>query len=125
MFHEGTSSWAVLPLGRVLSVGELTRRKDHPPGSRHVGLPAHWPARVASTTNTSCIWCGQRTDGTDDGASFLFLAKQGAEFTRQPGSWVHPSPHAEGHQFFCHVACFRTSVPEDQEYLLELALDLP
>lgn len=29
----------------------------------------------------------------------------------------------EGHQFFCHAACFKDSVPEAQQYGLRLALD--
>ncbi len=78
-----------------------------------------------SPGGTSCIWCGRRTDPSEDGASSLFLAKRAGEFTVRPGSWLDDSPHAEGHQFYCHVACFRASVPEPQQYALELALDEP
>ncbi|MFF2388013.1 hypothetical protein [Agromyces sp. NPDC058104] len=79
----------------------------------------------SAQTIMSCIWCGQRTDDAADGASFLFLAKRGGAFTSRVESWLDDSPHAEGNQFFCHVACFRNSVPEDRQYVLELALDLP
>lgn len=73
---------------------------------------------------TSCIWCGLRTDQSNDGAAFLFLAKRQGEFSSQPGKWLDDSPHKEGHQFFCHIACFRASVPEALQYALELALDM-
>ncbi len=72
-----------------------------------------------------CIWCGQSTVGAEDGASFLFLAKRGLEFTSEPDRWMEDSPHKEGHQFFCHIACFRTSVPDALQYGLSLALDEP
>lgn len=74
-----------------------------------------------------CIWCGQRIDpGDDSGASFLFLAKSPAGgFVSAPDHWLDESPHLEGHQFFCHVRCFRGSVPEAQQKWLELALDEP
>jgi len=72
-----------------------------------------------------CIWCGKATNANDDGASFLFLAKREGNFTSQPANWLDQSPHIEGHQFFCHVACFRASVPEGQKFALELALDMP
>lgn len=72
---------------------------------------------------TACIWCGKRTDETEDGASFLFLAKTDDGFTSRPGAWLDCSPHAEGHQFYCHLACFKASVPEPQQYGLLLALD--
>jgi hypothetical protein len=72
-----------------------------------------------------CIWCGERTDAEEDGAAFLFLAKRGTVFTSKPDRWLDESPHAEGHQFFCHIKCFRASVPEERQYALELALDLP
>jgi hypothetical protein len=77
-----------------------------------------------SVAKTSCIWCGRRTDERDDGASFIFLAKRQGEFIARPDNWMDDSPHKEGHQFFCHVACFRASVPEGLQYALELALDL-
>jgi hypothetical protein len=75
---------------------------------------------VATTT---CIWCGERTDEAADGGSFLFLAKGDSGFERSPTHWLDSSPHLEGHQFFCHAACFRASVPEGQQYALLLALD--
>lgn len=71
------------------------------------------------------VWCGQRTDDAPDGASFIFLAKRDGGFTAQVDQWLDQSPHAEGHQFLCHVSCFRASVPTSQQYALELALDLP
>lgn len=81
--------------------------------------PTHEPQ------GTSCIWCGKRTDSAEDGASFLFLAKRGDEFVSRPESWLEQSQHAEGNQFFCHISCFRASVPASLQYALELVLDLP
>ncbi len=72
---------------------------------------------------TSCIWCGKRTDEDPDGAAFLFLAKRDAGFKAVPDRWLDDSPHIEGHLFFCHVSCFRASVPDAQQYGLRLALD--
>jgi hypothetical protein len=74
-----------------------------------------------------CIWCGQRIDPADEsGASFLFLAKGPSEgFVSAPDHFLDQSPHLEGHQFFCHVRCFRGSVPQAQQQWLELALDEP
>jgi hypothetical protein len=74
-----------------------------------------------------CIWCGQRIDLADEGgASFLFLAKGPAgRFVSAPDHFLDQSPHLEGHQFFCHVRCFRGSVPKAQQQWLELALDEP
>lgn len=69
-----------------------------------------------------CIWCGERLGDAPCGASFLFLAKRGVGFERNPAHWLDNSAHL-GHQFFCHVACFRASVPEKQQYALRLALD--
>ncbi|UQX89259.1 hypothetical protein M6D93_04460 [Jatrophihabitans telluris] len=82
-------------------------------------------ARPAPDNPTSCIWCGRRTDEDPDGAAFLFLAKRDGAFQVAPGHWLDNSPHIEGHQFFCHVSCFRESVPGPQQYALELALDEP
>lgn len=70
-----------------------------------------------------CIWCGQRLEDAPDAASFLFLARRGEAFTASPGDWAERSEHLEGHQFFCHAACFRSSVPGPQQYGLRLALD--
>lgn len=72
---------------------------------------------------TTCIWCGKRTDAALDGGSFLFLAKRDDAFTSSPKAWLDTSPHAEGHQFYCHLACFKASVPEERQYGLLLALD--
>jgi len=58
-----------------------------------------------------CIWCGEPTIEAKDGASFLFLAKRDGQFWTVD-EWLDRSPHIEGHQFFCHVRCFRASVPE-------------
>jgi hypothetical protein len=96
--------------------------------SRHVRAACRNLQTVEGThkpQGKSCIWCGKRTDASEDGASFLFLAKIGDGFTTRPESWLDESPHAEGHQFFCHISCFRASIPASQQYLLELALDLP
>jgi hypothetical protein len=74
---------------------------------------------------TACIWCGKRTDEDVEGAAFLFLAKRGADFQAIPDHWLDESPHIEGHQFFCHVSCFRASIPDSQQSVLALALDEP
>ncbi|MDT5408455.1 MAG: hypothetical protein QOG14_675 [Mycobacterium sp.] len=80
-------------------------------------------AEPPSESRTSCIWCGERTDEDPDGAAFLFLAKRDSGFHAAPDHWLDESPHIEGHQFFCHISCFRKSVPGPQQYALELALD--
>jgi hypothetical protein len=73
-----------------------------------------------------CIWCGECIDTTEDGASFLFLAKDASGgFITVPERWKDNSPHIEGHQFFCHVRCFRATVPDAQQPWLELELDEP
>ncbi|PZS24766.1 MAG: hypothetical protein DLM58_23925 [Pseudonocardiales bacterium] len=82
-------------------------------------------AQAISDSQTSCIWCGKRTDKDPDGAAFLFLAKRELGFQAVPDHWLDESPHIEGHQFFCHVSCFRESVPGSQQYALGLALDEP
>ena len=78
-----------------------------------------------SPQETSCIWCGKRTDEDDDGASFLFLAKRLSGLESKPEHWLDSSAHLEGHQFVCHASCFRASVPAEQQPWLELALDEP
>jgi hypothetical protein len=85
------------------------------------------PARASPQRSTVCIWCGERIDpAEEDGASFLFLAKDSSgTFVSAPDHWMDHSPHLEGNQFFCHVRCFRSSVPEAQQCWLELALDGP
>jgi hypothetical protein len=85
------------------------------------------PGHPAPGEFTLCIWCGERIGSAEeDGASFLFLAKDSSgAFASNPGRWKDQSRHLEGHQFFCHVRCFRASVPEAQQSWLELALDEP
>jgi hypothetical protein len=78
---------------------------------------------TTSGKGTVCIWCGQRTDEDETGASFLFLAKRDSVFQSAPAHWLDNSPHIEGHQFFCHVRCFRASVPTAMQPMLDLALD--
>ena len=69
-----------------------------------------------------CIWCGDEIEEAQDGASFLFLAKRGGRFA-VVNNWLDRSDHLEGHQFYCHVRCFRASVPEGQQTALSVALD--
>jgi hypothetical protein len=85
------------------------------------------PGQPPTGKSVLCVWCGQRIDPEQgDCASFLFLAKDSSgKFVSAPGHWLDQSPHLEGHQFFCHVRCFRGSVPEAQQPWLELALDEP
>lgn len=71
----------------------------------------------------SCIWCGKPLGEASDAASFLFLARQDEGFTSSPANWADSSDHLEGHQFFCHAGCFRSSVPHEQQPLLRFALD--
>src|SRR5262249_662357 len=88
-----------------------------------------WPmsGQLSAGRPALCIWCGQRIDPADDsGASFFFLAKDSAgKFVSAPDHWLDQSPHLEGHQFFCHVRCFRGSVPKAQQQWLERAVDAP
>ena len=53
---------------------------------------------------------------------FLFLAKGRSGFA-PADTYADRSPHLEGHQFFCHARCFRSSVPQAMQYGLRLALD--
>lgn len=39
-------------------------------------------------------------------SSFLFLARRQDGF-RVVKDWAEDSDHLEGHQFFCHAACFK------------------
>ena len=69
-----------------------------------------------------CIWCGRDIEGAPDGASFLFLAKRNGRFY-MVDEWLDRSPHLEGNQFYCHVRCFRASVPAEHQTALSVALD--
>lgn len=68
------------------------------------------------------IWCGVSIDEAADGASFLFLAKRNSRFG-VVDEWLHRSEHLEGHQFYCHVRCFRAPIPAGQQVPLSVALD--
>jgi hypothetical protein len=72
----------------------------------------------------SCLWCGEAIDDDDDGAAFLFLAKRDGKFSLTD-DWLGRSPHLEGHQFYCHVRCFRASVPAQGQDVLTVAIDEP
>jgi hypothetical protein len=76
----------------------------------------------ANASEACCIWCGDRLADASDAASFLFLARREGQFVISPEHWQDASEHLEGHQFFCHAACFQQSVPEKMQSLLRFAL---
>jgi hypothetical protein len=78
---------------------------------------------AVGASEACCIWCGARLGNASDAASFLFLARKDGGFTSSPEHWQDESEHLEGHQFFCHAACFERSVPDKMQPLLQLALN--
>jgi hypothetical protein len=73
------------------------------------------------SNGTLCIWCGERTDGQDDGGSFLFLTMLDGEVQAVFGG--QPSSSLQGLQFSCHAKCFRDSVPAVRRHWIDGLLD--
>lgn len=57
-------------------------------------------------------------------SSFSPRTAENSWWVNPEGGWAdHDGATLEGHQFFCHAACFKKSVPESPQYGLRLALD--
>ncbi|MEK7426445.1 MAG: hypothetical protein AAB131_21680 [Actinomycetota bacterium] len=60
-----------------------------------------------SSVGWTCAFCGNAVTADDASASsFLFLARSPDGF-HVAQQWEDESEHLEGHQFFCHAACFK------------------
>ena len=115
-----------MPLARPAA----TRCDDYAVANRtmhrqyETGLPEllDEPFQVGRDDGAECLWCGEAISGAGDGGSFFFLTHLDGTFgfTHR---WPQESPRLAGHQFFCHVRCFRASVPEEWQSRLRMALD--
>lgn len=66
------------------------------------------PDRITgvSVPRWTCVFCGTAVSADDSSASsFLFLARVQDDF-RVVEHWADDGEGLQGHQFFCHAACF-------------------